>query len=78
MTTLLARKPKGFVANRLHALIAFVLDTRVRIDEASPCGWARSSAVLLLRARRLSTRVRGGKPVSGLSAALTVQSGNGS
>ena len=34
MTALLARKPKGFVANRLHALIAFVLDTGVRIDEA--------------------------------------------
>jgi integrase/recombinase XerD len=34
MTALLARKPKGFVACRLHALIAFVLDTGVRIDEA--------------------------------------------
>jgi integrase/recombinase XerD len=34
MTTLLARKQKGFVANRLHALIAFVLDTGVRIEEA--------------------------------------------
>src|SRR5262245_33094207 len=34
MTTLLARKPKGFIGNRLHALIAFVLDTGVRVDEA--------------------------------------------
>jgi site-specific recombinase XerD len=34
MTALLARKPKGFVACRLHALVAFVLDTGVRIDEA--------------------------------------------
>lgn len=34
MTALLARKPKGLVACRLHALIAFVLDTGVRIEEA--------------------------------------------
>src|SRR5262249_30672791 len=34
MSTLLTRKPKGFIANRLHALIAFVLDTGVRVDEA--------------------------------------------
>jgi len=34
MTALLARKPKEFIANRLHALIAFVLDTGVRVDEA--------------------------------------------
>jgi len=34
MTALLARKPKGFVACRLHALVAFVLDTGVRIEEA--------------------------------------------
>jgi integrase len=34
MTTLLTRRPKGFVASRLHAVIAFVLDTGVRIDEA--------------------------------------------
>ena len=34
MTTLLAQRPKGFVACRLHAVIAFVLDTGVRIDEA--------------------------------------------
>jgi integrase/recombinase XerD len=34
MTRLLGRKPKGFVACRLHALVAFVLDTGVRIDEA--------------------------------------------
>ena len=34
MSTLLRRKPKGFVACRLHALVAFVLDTGVRIEEA--------------------------------------------
>jgi integrase/recombinase XerD len=34
MATLLRRKPKGFVASRLHALVAFVLDTGVRIEEA--------------------------------------------
>ena len=33
MTALLAREPKGFVACPLHAVIAFVLDTGVRIDE---------------------------------------------
>src|SRR5262245_48939567 len=42
MTALLSRKPKGFVGNRLHALIAFVLDTGVRIDEALT---VRASAV---------------------------------
>ena len=51
MTTLLARKPKGFVANRLHALIAFVLDTGVRIDEALT---VRASAT---RSSRCSARV---------------------
>jgi integrase/recombinase XerD len=34
VTALLARKPKGFVACRLHALVVFVLDTGVRIEEA--------------------------------------------
>jgi len=34
MRVLLARKPKGFVACRLHALVAFVLDRGVRIEEA--------------------------------------------
>jgi integrase/recombinase XerD len=34
MSALLTTKPKGFVGCRLHALIAFVLDTGVRIDEA--------------------------------------------
>ncbi|HJZ73137.1 MAG TPA: hypothetical protein VKE51_15435 [Vicinamibacterales bacterium] len=34
MTALLTRKPKGFIANWLHALIAFVLDTGARVDEA--------------------------------------------
>jgi integrase/recombinase XerD len=32
--TLLSRKPKGFEPFRLHALVALVLDTGVRIDEA--------------------------------------------
>jgi integrase/recombinase XerD len=34
MTALLSRKPKGFEAWRLHAVICFALDTGVRIDEA--------------------------------------------
>jgi len=34
MSALLTRKPKGFVGCRLPALVAFVLDTGIRIDEA--------------------------------------------
>ena len=34
MSALPTTKPKGFIGCRLHALIAFVLDTGVRIEEA--------------------------------------------
>jgi integrase family protein with SAM-like domain len=45
MTTLLARRPKGFVACRLHAVIAFVLDTGERMHRELKRETARPGAL---------------------------------